>query len=109
MEGIKNVNRNSIIELSVLISIIVLVCVQGQVVSSENIKEKSVSSATSFGISLSMFNEAQVILFVITIFIAINVFFLSWLSLLEIPEKLNQWVCDSLQYWQKINSRVRSI
>ncbi len=66
-------NRSCVIELSVLISII-LVCVQDQIISSVYIKEKSVSSATSLGISLSMFIEAQIIFFVITIFIAINIF-----------------------------------
>jgi hypothetical protein len=89
------VNRNSVIELRVLTSIIILVYVQGQVVSSVDIKEKSVCSAT-FGIPLSIFNKTRVILFAITIFIAINVFFLLRLSLLEIPEKLNQWVCAIL-------------
>ncbi len=66
-------NRSCVIELSVLISIIVLVCVQDQIISSLYIKEKSVSSATSLGISLSTFIEAQIIFFIITIFIAINI------------------------------------
>jgi hypothetical protein len=102
------VNRSCVIELRVLISRIILVYIRSQVVSWVDIKEKSVCSAT-FGIPLSIFNKTQVIIFVITIFIAINVFFLLWLSLLEIPEKQNYWVCDSLQYWQKISSGVIAI
>jgi len=69
------VKKSSVIRFGVLIAMIVFVGVQGQVVSSVDIKEKSVYSATTFGISQSMLNEAPVILLVIMVFIAINVYF----------------------------------